>query len=259
MHPDEPNLALPDADDPLGLSLPPGQGVLALEEAFRRLQGDPGAEARLAYALAHALQRLGRFQEALGYASLAALRFDLARAERTGPCAVGFRYKGTLEPYVEVGSAGVAKVLLRYGWLEQARPVLNDLGRKYSVLPGYLFGVAGIVDTLLDAYQLTGEPTHLARLERQLEGLHALHLFEPRACAGLLLQGRTLEGLAVPGEGLLRVSCDFATGCAGVLQVLHRVASPGPADFMLDEVTHDEDLMDHPGRAQRRVPGPAGG
>ncbi|RIH83439.1 hypothetical protein Mterra_02275 [Calidithermus terrae] len=37
----------------LGRSLPPGQGVLALEEAFQRLQGDPGA---------HALRRLGRFR-----------------------------------------------------------------------------------------------------------------------------------------------------------------------------------------------------
>jgi hypothetical protein len=49
----------------------------------------------------------------------------------------------------------VAKVLLRHGWPEQARPLLNDLGRKYSVLPGYLFGVAGVIDTLLDAYLLT--------------------------------------------------------------------------------------------------------
>jgi hypothetical protein len=153
----------------------------------------------------------------------------------------------------------VAKVLLRYGWLEQARPLLNDLGRKYSVLPGYLFGVAGVIDTLLDAYLLTGEPIHLARLERQLEGLRALYLFEPRAGTSLLPQGRTLEGLAVPGEGLLRVSCDFATGCAGVLRVLHRVASPGPADFMLDEVMPDEGVMDPPGGAQRRVPAAAGG
>lgn len=153
----------------------------------------------------------------------------------------------------------MAKVLLRYGWLEQARPLLNDLGRKYSVLPGYLFGVAGVIDTLLDAYLLTREPIHLARLERQLEGLRALYLFEPRAGTSLLPQGRTLEGLAVPGEGLLRVSCDFATGCAGVLRVLRRVPSPGPADFMLDEVMPDEDVMDSPGGAQRRVPAPAGG
>ncbi|WP_243027422.1 class III lanthionine synthetase LanKC [Thermus albus] len=180
----------------------------------------------------------------------AALRFDLAQAERTGPGTMSFRYKGTLEPYVEVGSAGVAKVLLRYGWLEEARPLLNELGRKYSVLPGYLFGIAGVIDTLLDAYLLTRGLIHLARLERQLEGLRTLYLFEPRTCASLLPQGRTLEGLAVPGEGLLRVSCDFATGCAGVLRVLHRVASPGPADFMLDEVMPDEDVMDPPGGAQ---------
>ncbi|ALJ92198.1 hypothetical protein [Thermus aquaticus] len=44
----------------------------------------------------------------------------------------------------------MAKVLLHYGWLEQARPLLNDLGRKYSVLPGYLFGMAGVIDAGVD-------------------------------------------------------------------------------------------------------------
>ncbi|AEB10948.1 hypothetical protein [Marinithermus hydrothermalis] len=145
-----------------------------------------------------------------------------------------------------------------WGLAQLPRPCL-DLSRKYSVLPGHLFGVAGIIDTLLDAYLLTREPIYLARLERQLEGLRTLHLFEPSVCASLLPQGRTLEGLAAPGEGLLRVSCDFATGCAGVLRVLHRVVNPGPADFMLDEVTPDEDVMDPSGGAQGRIPAPAGG
>ncbi len=57
------------------------------------------------------------------------------------------------------------------------------------MLPGYLFGVAGVIDTLLDAYLLTREPIHLARLERRLEGLRALYLFEPRAGTSLLPQG----------------------------------------------------------------------
>ena len=58
----------------LGLALPPKAGALALEEALHRFQGDPKAEARLAFALARALRRLGRPREAPGYAALALAR-----------------------------------------------------------------------------------------------------------------------------------------------------------------------------------------
>lgn len=60
----------------LGLSLPPRDGWLVLQEALHLLEAQnapPEAQARLAYALARTLRRLGRFQEALAYASLATL------------------------------------------------------------------------------------------------------------------------------------------------------------------------------------------
>ncbi|WP_276959515.1 helix-turn-helix transcriptional regulator [Allomeiothermus silvanus] len=60
----------------LGLSLPPKDGLLALQEAFNQLQaqGAPAEErARLSFALARTFRRLGRLAEALSYASLAAL------------------------------------------------------------------------------------------------------------------------------------------------------------------------------------------
>lgn len=61
----------------LGLSLPPADGLLALQEAFHQLQaqGAPAEErARLSFALARTLRRLGRWGEALSYASLATLQ-----------------------------------------------------------------------------------------------------------------------------------------------------------------------------------------
>ncbi|WP_243454833.1 hypothetical protein [Meiothermus sp. CFH 77666] len=61
----------------LGLSLPPRDGLLALQEALHRLQAQaapPVEQARLAFALARTLRRLGRFPEALAYASLAVLQ-----------------------------------------------------------------------------------------------------------------------------------------------------------------------------------------
>ncbi len=166
-----------------------------------------------------------------------ALQFDLAQGEYIERGVMSFRHDQTLEPYVEVGSAGIAKVLLRYGWIDQVRPILNDLYRKYSVLPGYLFGISGAIDTFIDAYLFTKQTIYLSKLKRPLEGLRIVHLFEPKSMTNLIPTDEIPDGMAVSGEGLLRISCDFGTGCAGVLRVLHRVIHMDDADFMLDEVS----------------------
>jgi len=61
----------------LGLALPPRDALAALEAAWRSWDGlrlGEHGQARLAFALARALRRLGRLEEALGYASLAVLK-----------------------------------------------------------------------------------------------------------------------------------------------------------------------------------------
>lgn len=58
----------------LGLSLPPQDGLLALQAALDRCEGPPEEQARLAYALARTHRRLGRLAEALSYASRAVLQ-----------------------------------------------------------------------------------------------------------------------------------------------------------------------------------------
>lgn len=61
----------------LGLALPPRDGLAALETAWRSWDGlrlGEHGQARLAFALARALRRLGRLEEALGYVSLAVLK-----------------------------------------------------------------------------------------------------------------------------------------------------------------------------------------
>ncbi|GAO74293.1 putative uncharacterized protein [Meiothermus ruber H328] len=58
----------------LGLSLPPADGLLALQAALDRCEGPPEEQARLAYALARTYRRLGRLAEALSYASRAVLQ-----------------------------------------------------------------------------------------------------------------------------------------------------------------------------------------
>ncbi|MFB9364718.1 class III lanthionine synthetase LanKC [Kitasatospora albolonga] len=165
-----------------------------------------------------------------------ALAWEMAHAEPLDDQGrIMFRHQGTMEPYVEVGSAGVAQVLLRYGRLDDARAVLRGLDITQSVLPGYAFGITGMADALLDAAEFTGDRAYRDTALRQLDFVRKVFLFEPAERFVTPRQdGAALLG--VPGEGLLRCACDYLTGSAGVLRVLHRVNSGGTADFLLDEV-----------------------
>ncbi|MFA7763419.1 class III lanthionine synthetase LanKC [Streptomyces sp. NPDC048723] len=167
-----------------------------------------------------------------------ALAWEMAHAKPIdddgGP--VMFEHEGTMEPYVEVGSAGVLKVLLRYGDTDAARTVLRGLDVRYSVMPGYAFGMAGVADALLDAAEFTGDRSYRDTALRQLDFVRKVFLFEPAERFGLPRADGRPPLLGLPGDGLLRCSTDYLTGSAGVLRVLHRVNQGGPADFLLDEV-----------------------
>jgi hypothetical protein len=43
------------------------------------------------------------------------------------------------------------------------------------------------------------------------------------------------EGIAFPGDELVRLSCDFGTGSIGIAVFLNRLASPKPPMFHLDQ------------------------
>ncbi|WP_030767545.1 MULTISPECIES: class III lanthionine synthetase LanKC [unclassified Streptomyces] len=167
-----------------------------------------------------------------------ALAWEMAHAKPIdddgGP--VMFEHERTMEPYVEVGSAGVLKVLLRYGDMDAARTVLRGLDVRYSVMPGYAFGMAGVADALLDAAEFMGDRSYRDTALRQLDFVRKVFLFEPAERFGLPRDAGRPPLLGLPGDGLLRCSTDYLTGSAGVLRVLHRVNRGGPADFLLDEV-----------------------
>ena len=190
----------------LGLALPPKAGALALEEALHRFQGDPKAEARLAFALARALRRLGRLREALGYAALA-----LARG--FGPSA-----------------------LLEWAWLAllaEEDPPLPDLLRQVELLA--LEGGTGLYARFLMAHLrfLQGEESlGRAYLRKALEEgpLPALPYLAP---AGVRLLGKEVlpflqaarpwakepltQALLALAEGLSR---EDEEGVAGALPLL---------------------------------------
>lgn len=195
------------------------------------------------YGLGHGASGVGLFllslDRALGGGPFAegaerALAFDLANATASESGSLSWRRasvgRNTLYPYLRHGSAGVGAVCLRF-WKatgdDRYRRAVDgaalDCDRKYAAFPGRNEGLAGLGEFLLDAFLFTGEG-------RFLEGAR-------RAAAGLeLFQVRQEEGLAYPGNGLGRLSCDLATGSAGVALFQDRLLRPRPADFFVDEV-----------------------
>lgn len=157
-----------------------------------------------------------------------ALEFDLSHAEEREKGVLSFpRTPGdpTALPYLEEGSAGIARVAIRYGlWDERLEMILAETHRKYSGYVGLLYGLSSFVDVLTDAYLFSKNVKYLEMAKRPLTGIRDLYLIkQPR-------------GLATPGDNLFRISCDYATGVAGVMRTLHRFTHHEKADFVLDEI-----------------------
>lgn len=135
-------------------------------------------------------------------------------------------------PYLGYGSAGIGLVLAEYLALTKGNPeqvaimegIVRAASAPFTVQSGLLHGRAGIIYFLDRARQL-GHATEASdsALERHVAALqlHAL----PSA-----------EGTRFAGNGLLRASCDLASGAAGVLAVLARRSGQaralGPLSFL---------------------------
>ncbi len=143
----------------------------------------------------------------------AALRRDLERC-RAGDDGELLVVEGKrLMPYVGSGSAGIAAVIDAY-LAHRPDPALEAAGRDllpaalsaFYVQPGLLRGSAGLL-THLAATPLCDPAGRQRAIDRHTE------LLDSHALA----YG---DGLAFPGEQLMRLSMDLATGTAGVLLAL---------------------------------------
>jgi len=169
-----------------------------------------------------------------------ALDFDLSYAEERENGILSFPRAPedpTALPYLEEGSAGIAKVAMRYGMWDDRRldMVLLDAHRKYAGFVGLLYGLGSFVDVLTDAFLLSNDVKYLEMAKRPITGIRDIYLIKQPS------------GLATPGDNLFRVSCDYATGVAGVMRALQRYAHLDEADFVLDEVVSgaaDRDEVD---------------
>lgn len=175
-----------------------------------------------------------------------ALEFDLSHGVECENGVLSFPRApsdSTLLPYLEEVSAGIAKVAIRYGMCDQMEMILSDVHRKYASFAGLLYGLGSFVDVLTDAFLFSNNGKFLEMAKRPISGIRDLYLIKQS------------HGLATPGDGLFRISCDYATGVAGVLRAVHRFTHFDEADFILDEVALAAADLDEsaPADVQRRA------
>ena len=135
-------------------------------------------------------------------------------------------------PYLEYGTAGILSVVARYWRVSRDQKYLDlicdaawDLNRKYAINPGLFFGLAGLGETLLDLSTFLPDSSHVYS-EWAMKVASGIKLF--------LIEKP--DGLAAPGVELLRISCDYSTGGAGLASFLSRIAEPAPSGFLLDSL-----------------------
>jgi hypothetical protein len=138
--------------------------------------------------------------------------------------------------YWDHGTAGVGTTLIRYAavtgdpglrsWIGHA---VGNVTRKYAVFPQLFHGLSGMGNFVLDVWEASGDPAYLAEAWQIAEGALLFRLERP-------------EGVAFPGEQVLRESADLATGAAGVGLFLDRLLAAdagrraGNFNFVVDEL-----------------------
>lgn len=125
-----------------------------------------------------------------------------------------------LSPYWRYGNAGIGSVLIRFfeilkedRYKAVAEKAARYLALKYAVLPGQFIGLSGIGEFLIDMYYFTEDRRYIDQAFKVAEGV-------------LLFQIKRPQGVAFPGEELIRISDDYGTGSAGIGMFLLRLLRP---------------------------------
>ena len=174
-------------------------------------------------------------RRALDYDLGAALELEgRLRMPRATADSNDLRHQKVYSHYWSDGSAGVCTALLRYISVfgeksdkEMLEPIIADTTRDYTAFPTLFTGLAGLGNLQLDAYDFTGDPKYVSAARYITRGLLRFQINKP-------------DGIAFPGEQLLRISNDFGSGSAGIACFLHRLQYAEKRlpnfNFMLDEL-----------------------
>ncbi|MFC6357163.1 class III lanthionine synthetase LanKC [Luethyella okanaganae] len=145
-----------------------------------------------------------------------ALDRDLASCAVAGDGSLQVNEGWRLMPYLATGSAGIGLVIAGllphlgdpHRYLAALDGIRAAASTPFVIEPGLFHGRAGLIHFL----------AYLARTGLGTAASDAALLAHVEALKIHAVRHRT--GIAFPGQGLLRLSCDFATGSAGVLTAL---------------------------------------
>jgi serine/threonine protein kinase len=138
---------------------------------------------------------------------------------------------GSKHPHWRIGTAGVGQALIRFHmatgeerYRRYAEMCAETCGLPHSNKIWQLYGLSGFGELQLDMYQFLGDKKYLDRAYRLAEAILSYRIEKP-------------EGIAFPGIEMLRISCDYGTGMAGVGLYLHRaINSHTPRLLTIDDL-----------------------
>ncbi|WP_146084045.1 class III lanthionine synthetase LanKC [Xanthomonas albilineans] len=171
------------------------------------------------------------------YISLAmqGLDYDISHG-RTVNGAVGFSSDTVPEnrilyPYLSAGTAGVASVAVRmYAITRQEKykmfvdQVKASVAQKYTMSGDLFLGLSGIGHYLLDAAQFLEDDSYRRLAWRVASGLNLFKIEKD-------------SGICFPGGNSPKISCSLASGGAGIISYLDRLACEKKNEvLMLDEI-----------------------
>jgi len=168
-----------------------------------------------------------RFLKAAGRA----LDFEWSERESLDSSVLWFAHKGAhvaspKSPHVRHGSAGIGAAMLRHYILtrdttfaHRAELCARSVASRHSNKPWHDYGLSGYGQLLLDMQEYGFGEAYRD---------NAYYLAEALLNYGIVLD----DGVAFPGDDLLRISCDFGMGSAGIGLFLYRLAHPGTTRFL---------------------------
>ncbi len=143
-------------------------------------------------------------------------------------------HKNINPPYWSDGTAGVCTSLVRYWFVfreDMHRSLLErlmpDTFREITAFPTLFTGLAGLGNLQLDVSDFTGDTKYISEAMQIAEGILRFQIERP-------------DGIAFPGEQLLRISTDFGSGSSGIALFLSRLANQDQKiknfNFLLDDL-----------------------
>ena len=104
---------------------------------------------------------------------------------------------------------------------------MPDTAREITAFPTLFTGLAGLGNAQLDLWDFTSEPKYIEMAFKITKWILQFQMEKP-------------DGIAFPGEQLLRISNDFGSGSAGIAMFLNRLANREKKfqnfNFLLDDL-----------------------